>query len=200
MQVFSNEPDESGMSARGQMAIYLERCKEFVDNFGTGKEPRNLLFYGQVGSGKTFLCSCIAKAILDKQHVVIYNMAPVLFEMLNNLRFRRNLEKIPESFQSDLETCDLLIIDDIGSEFSSNTSQSDLLSIINTRIMTDKQTVLSSNLSMEDIKVGYTDRLVSRLFGYYTRLQFIGVDLRIRKYADEAKKAATRSESSKRQQ
>jgi DNA replication protein DnaC len=174
----ADEPNELKDSPRANMQVVVETCKDFVNGFGQGKAARNLYLYGKAGAGKTFLCSCIAKAMLDKQYVVIYNTAPALFDMLGDARFGKNLDKIPSSLRSDMETCDLLILDDLGSEIVTSVSNSDLFAIINERVRLNKSTVISSNLSTKDLRSTYNDRVVSRILGSYTILELYGDDLR----------------------
>ena len=135
----------------------------------------NLLFCGETGTGKTFLANCIAKSLLDKEKIVIYQTAFKLLEILEEIRFRDSDNK--EKYNLLFET-DLLIIDDLGTEMTNTFTNSELFNIINSRLLSNKKTIISTNLSPMEIMDRYDDRIFSRLFSKFTVLHFFGKDLR----------------------
>jgi len=168
------------MSPRARMEAIHGVCKEFTEGF-MGEEKRgNLLFYGEPGLGKTFLCNCIAKEILDKGATVLYSTAPKLFKALEVFRFNRQEAGDPETVEA-LTEVDLLIIDDLGTEVSTLVTASELFNILNTRLLENRSIVISTNLSPAEIKNQYSERIVSRFFGEFKMLKFIGDDIRVKK-------------------
>ena len=158
----------------------MEQNFEIVQNFiaDFGKEYKNLLFYGETGLGKTFLCTCIANELLDEGRFVIYVTAPKLFKMIEEERFSKTEDEEPSKFLEDLMEAELLIIDDLGSEFSTILSASETFNIINSRIIDRKPTVISTNLTPSDWANHYSDRIISRFAGDYELLKFYGEDIR----------------------
>ncbi len=181
ISLYSDEVEEAyGMSPKAYMKNILKTCEEFVKNFD--KKDENLLFSGRPGLGKTFLSTCIAKELINKQYSVIYETAYKTFSMLEELKFKKaeNEEKL--KFKVDkLYSCDLLILDDLGSEFSTHYTTSALFDIINSRLISGKKTVINTNLSISELSEKYGERVVSRLYGHYQLLNFIGSDIRIDK-------------------
>lgn len=173
---FSEEPFESeGMTPRENMRRVVAECEGYVINFNETDE--NLLFYGPTGQGKTFLCNCIAKALLDKGSTVVYQTAFNLIKVLENQRFSQGDQKDKMGYQY-LFDADLLIIDDLGTEFVNTFSTLELFNVINTRLLNKKKTVISTNLSPSQLKETYSERISSRLFGHYQFIYFYGKDLR----------------------
>lgn len=165
-------------SESDRMKEIIEKCRRFADDFG--KRYENILLYGDVGVGKTFLTNCMAKAILDKGYSVIYFTSMRLFDTLSRELFRYD-ENGSWDVQKDIYTCDLLIIDDLGTESVNSFVASRLFDIINERDLRKKSTIISTNLSFEDIDGRYTERNFSRIFGSYTVLHPDVEDIRIRK-------------------
>ncbi len=175
LDIFSDEPFEGqSLTPKENMMNILNVCEGFVFNFDVNKED-NLLFYGETGIGKTFLTNCIAKSLLDKGKIVIYQTAFRLLEILGDLRFRNNNDKDKYNL---LFEADLLIIDDLGTEMTNTFTNSELFNIINSRLLTNKKTIISTNLSPKEMMDRYDDRIFSRLFSMYTVLHFFGKDLR----------------------
>lgn len=174
MNLFSDEIFEGqSISPKQNMMEILNICEGFTFNFDENKEE-NLLFYGDTGLGKTFLTNCIAKALLDRGKIVIYQTAFKLLEILGDLRFRNsNKEKYDLLFEADL-----LIIDDLGTEMTNTFTNSELFNIINSRLLANKKTIISTNLSPKEMMDRYDDRIFSRLFSMFTVLHFYGKDLR----------------------
>lgn len=158
----------------------LEYCHHYIDNFG--KEHGNILFYGQSGVGKTFLSNCIAKELLDSGYSVIYLTSHQLFDILETKAFRKEeMKDIDKSIISMLYTCDLLIIDDLGTELINNFTESQLFSCIQERLLANVGTIISTNFSFNDIKNNYNERIFSRLTGNYKLIKIAGDDIRIKK-------------------
>ena len=166
-------------SPQENMQRILSRCRTFAELFGD-KSQRDLLLVGAPGLGKTFLSACIARVVSEKGFSVVYDSAPSIFERFEKRRFAPYGE---ETRQADADTrryltCDLLILDDLGTEFVSPFFQSVLYELINTRLVEDKRTVISTNLSREELNKRYLPQVVSRLEGEYQFLPFIGQDIR----------------------
>ena len=181
LSLYSDEIDEDyGMSPKAYMGRLLELCRNFVKNFDS--ESTNLLFWGDPGLGKTFLSTCIAKELISTNHSVIYETAYKTFSMLEELKFKRSDNEDKLKFKVDkLYSCDLLILDDLGSEFSTQYTTASLFDIINSRLISGKKTVINTNLSITELTKKYGERVVSRLYGHYKVLNFIGSDIRIDK-------------------
>lgn len=140
----------------------------------------NYYFYGNSGLGKTFMCSCIAKKLLDEGNSVIYMSAYSLADLLEKNRFRHDeLEDDDESIDM-LFDADLLIIDDLGTESPTSVTASEIFKVINNRLINRKSTVISSNLSPRELSGAYSDRVVSRIVGHYTVHHFYGNDIRMK--------------------
>ena len=180
---FSNEP------LSGELLTPLENIKRVRDYvFSYIQEfpkaiPANLLFYGSTGTGKTFFCNCIAKELLDRGYTVLYMTAYELCRALEAHRFRDKSRPVSEdgSIQDLIQNIDLLIIDDLGTEFSTSLSVSDLFHCINQRILLQKATIISTNLTLSQISQVYSDRMFSRISGNYMLLKLFGPDLRLPK-------------------
>ncbi len=175
---------DGALSEYDMMRKNVEVSRDFIEHFGD--PPKNLLLMGQAGTGKTFLSHCIAKELLDRYHPVIYLSAGQLFDLLAKQAFSREEEEEPQETESDLFSCDLLIIDDLGTELSNAFVGSRLFACINERILRRKSTLISTNLSMNDMLRIYTERVTSRLIGNYEILRFPDKDIRILKKTREA--------------
>lgn len=158
----------------------LNIVKSFINNFNTKYE--NLLIYGNTGVGKTFLSNCIAKELLDKGHTVIYLTSFQLFDILEKYKFKTSEDQddITNHFEYILD-CDLLIIDDIGTEMNNTFITSQLYQCINERHLKQKSTIISTNLSFDQLKNNYSERIFSRISSNYTLLKIIGEDIRLQK-------------------
>lgn len=168
----------TGRSARTMMVDTLKICRRFIDGFG--KEFQNLFFYGDVGVGKTYLSTCIAREIMNWEYSVLYFSAPRLFSMLSQSKFDRN--DVDAKNMSDYAFgCDLLIIDDLGSEYTNAFIASQFFTCINERLIHRKSTIISTNLSLDSIADLYTERSFSRITSNYAMLKIIGDDIRIKK-------------------
>lgn len=155
----------------------LEQAQAFVDHFG--KTNENLLLYGNTGVGKTFLTNCIAKELLDRRFSVLYFSSAAFFELLAKNTFEQNLDEKDTS--SYIFNCDLLIIDDLGTEMANSFVLSKFFDTINRRLLAGKSMLISTNLSVEALKETYTERSFSRILGNYILVKLIGNDIRIQK-------------------
>ncbi len=180
IRFYSEEVDpQNGASPRANIKKILSVCMDFANNFD--KQYSNLLLYGKSGLGKTFLCNCIAKELLDKGKTVLYVTAFQLFKMIEHERFNKEELEEPSQLLEIILTVDLLIIDDLGTEFATILSTSELFNFINNRLLEKKNTIISTNLSPSDFISQYSDRIVSRIQGNYKMLKFFGDDIRIKK-------------------
>jgi DNA replication protein DnaC len=176
IEFFSDEPfEKEPITPRENMKRLLAECEGYTLDFEASED--NLLFYGPTGQGKTFLCNCIAKALLDQGQTVVYQTAFNLIKVLEKQRFSQENKKDDLGYQY-LFDADLLIIDDLGTEFVNTFSTLELFNVVNTRLLNKKKTVISTNLSPSQLKETYSERISSRLFGHYQFLYFYGRDLR----------------------
>ena len=166
----------TGLSPREQMEINYEFCVEYARHFRPGPD-RNLLFNGAPGLGKTFLSACIAREVVDHGYSVVYDTAIHLFSCLEKQKFGGGseeelhmAERIPE--------CDLLILDDLGTEMSTGFISPALYTIINSRILSEKPTIISTNYTIPQLSQRYTPQIASRLDGEYRLIPFAGTDIR----------------------
>ena len=154
----------------------LDEAKNFVKNFDN--LSYNLFFYGKCGLGKTFLSSIIAKELLEQGKTVSYARATKMFSLYDDYKFRDYSKK--EEIDN-LYNCDLLVIDDLGSEFLSKTSISFLFDLINERLINNKKIIINTNLEIKDFSENYTVRLTSRIYENFKIYGFLGEDIRIQK-------------------
>ena len=176
LDYYSPQPDPStGMAPRKAMAGVLEYCQQYAAHFGRG--AKSLLCTGPTGLGKTHLSLAIAGAVLEQGHTVIYGSAMNLLGRLERERFARYGEQSEDAGRALLE-CDLLILDDLGAEFSTAFTQSSIYNIVNTRMMASQPVIISTNLSAAQLNEKYGERVTSRVIGNYTVLRFFGSDVR----------------------
>lgn len=168
---------KTGRSARAIMEDTLKICHQFIDTFGT--DFRNLFFYGDVGVGKTYLSTCIARELMEREFSVLYFSAPQLFNSLARTAFNKK-DVDAGNMNEYIFNCDLLIIDDLGSEYTNGFIASQFFTCINERLLHRKSTIISTNLSLEALADLYTERSFSRITSSYTLLKIIGDDIRIK--------------------
>ena len=154
-------------------------CHQFVNNFETTKE--NLFLYGNVGVGKSFLSCCIAKELLDKGNSVLYFSSSHLFDTLKESDFGKDSKENLYTSKEDIYNCDLVVIDDLGTELTNSYVSTRLFSLINERILRNKSTIISTNLSLKDLRELYSDRIFSRITTKYKLCKLSGPDIRIYK-------------------
>ena len=161
-------------SPRERMTGILSFCKEYAAGFDTSSQ--SILMYGETGLGKTHLSLAIAGEAIGKGWRVLYNSAQNIFNMLQREYFGKS--DPAEQFESLVLECDLLVIDDLGAEFSTSFTDASLYNIVNTRINTGLPTIISTNLSLKALEERYSHRISSRLIGEYVLLGFVGADVR----------------------
>lgn len=184
IDIFKDEPFEGEtMTPRENMTDIVGIAEGFINNFDENN-GQNLLFYGTTGLGKTFLCSCIAKSLLDKNKIVIYQTAFTILEILESRRFGKGDKRLGEYQYDLLFDSDLLIIDDLGTEISNTFTNAEIFNIVNTRIIKGKKTIISTNLTPKEISEIYTDRVFSRILDKFLPLKFYGKDLRWEQYSE----------------
>ena len=173
---------ETSISPRRSMEDIYEFCIEYARKF-SGKSM-NLLFIGAPGLGKTFLSACTARVVADNGFSVVYDMAGSIFSKFEDMQFQRtdDLIGVREEIKRYME-CDLLIIDDLGTEMTTTFTISVLYEIINTRLITGKKTLVSTNLTSQELHKKYSEQIMSRLEGEYQVLRFHGDDIRKKKNA-----------------
>lgn len=167
----------NGLTPYNNMQQVVSICRSFADNFD--KEFSNLLLFGDTGVGKTFLSNCIAKELLDSAHSVIYLTAIELFKKFEEQDFgNKNNNEAGYDYILD---CDLLIIDDLGTEVGNSYTNSKLFYCINERMLRKKSVLISTNLSLSEIRDTYSERVFSRITSCYKILKLFGADIRILK-------------------
>jgi len=164
------------ISPRDNMKNILKIVKNFIYNFDSPDE-KNLLFTGNTGLGKTFLSNCIANEILNINKTVLYQTAPVMLDTILDYRFNKNDGLI----YKEILNVDLLIIDDLGTESAHSMKFTELFNIINSRIISNKKTLISTNLDVNELLKTYDERIFSRLAGNYNICRFFGEDIRLKK-------------------
>ena len=168
----------TGLSAFATARQAVDTCHQFIDDFEN--KPKNLFFYGSTGVGKTFLSNCIAKELLDKGYSVIYFTAFQLFDILSKGIFEKDADAI--AAHQNIFDCDLLVIDDLGTELSNSFTTSQLFLCVNERLLRHKSTIISTNLNFNQIVDIYSERTFSRICGDYTMIKlFSKMDIRIQK-------------------
>lgn len=179
---YSDEsPDPAtGMTPLANIRRIVAECRQFIQSFDT--ESGNFFFYGDTGVGKTFLSHCISRELLDTAHSVIYFTAFELFDLFSKTTFRRDEgDDELKRMHSYIFDCDLLIIDDLGTELTNSFVSSQLFLCINERILRKKSTIISTNLHMNVFRDTYTERVFSRISSHYTMRKLLGDDIRILK-------------------
>lgn len=181
---YSEEALPSGVSPRRQMGANLNAARNFAKHFvnNTHSEAGNLFLHGETGLGKTLMCNAIFNEVVQAGSLALYVPAPELFGLVEVSRFSKNEEEQYEAEVSVelLYDADLLIIDDLGSEFSTVVTSAELFNILNTRLLHKRAMIISSNLSFQNIQSTYSDRVCSRILGNFTMLKFCGEDMRLK--------------------
>ena len=166
-----------GFSPRSVMEKTYQNCRRYA--MGFTMKAGNLLFSGNTGLGKTFLSACIARSVADQGFSVVYESAGHLFSALEKARFENNEED--RRAAAKYRECDLLILDDLGTELPGQFVTAALYSLVNDRLLENKPTIISTNLSEEELVRRYNPQIASRLRGSYRRMAFVGDDIRLLK-------------------
>lgn len=174
----------TGISPLQNIKKVVSVCKDFIEDFQYN--DTNLFLYGETGVGKTFLTNCIAKEIIDKSYSVIYLSAIKMFDILAKATFHYDKEDYNTDYiMKHIHECDLLIIDDLGTELTNSFTSSALFGCINERYLNKKSTIISTNYSIEDLKNYYSERIFSRITSNYTLLKIYGDDIRVKKKLED---------------
>jgi len=169
---------DGAVSPRQQMQAILNKCRVFAESFPCGGE--SLLFLGRTGLGKTHLSLAIANEVAKNGAAVAYASAQDLVDRAERAKFGRDNGGDAEFVQGAL-SCDLLILDDLGTEFSSQMAAATLFQVVNTRLLERRSTIISTNLSPQELQDRYSERLASRILCSYSALPFAGNDIRLQK-------------------
>lgn len=176
LEWYSDRARDGGVSPQENMKAVYDVCAEYAYQFG--KNPGNLLLFGAPGLGKTHLSAAIAREVSGKGYSVVYDTAAHVFEQFEAQKFSREED---EEISADVERvlqCDLLILDDLGTEMVTAFVQSALYRIVNTRLMEKKSTILNTNLTPGELGRRYSPQIASRIEGEYQILPFLGEDIR----------------------
>ena len=175
VKVYPDIQDEIlGISQREQMKNVVDYCRDYAKYFT--RRSDGLIMLGKTGLGKTHLSLAIASAVIDKGYNVYYGSVPAVMNKLEKEHFGRGNSE--ESLLEEICECDLLILDDLGAEFSTQFTVAQLYNILNTRMINNVPTIISTNLTMREIEEKYSQRVASRIVGNCTPIQFCGRDVR----------------------
>ena len=173
LDLYPTEPDPNlGVSPRQLMERTFRRCRRYAREFGAGAP--SLLFTGDPGLGKTFLSACIARAVADNGFSVVYDTAGKLFSDFEAVKFGGNQQDLTRKYLQ----CDLLIIDDLGTEMTTQFTQSVLYRVLNDRLLENRPVIVSTNLSDQALRQRYSAPIASRLLGAFEVCLFLGQDIR----------------------
>lgn len=175
LEYYPKEYDpQIGVSPRGLMEMVFQMCKKYATTFSL-KSP-SLLFTGGTGLGKTMLSGAIARVVSDREYSVCYDTAGKVFADFESEKFGG-----ATGITNKYMTCDLLILDDLGTEMTTQFTQSALYTLVNGRMMASLPTIISTNLSADDLGKRYSPQIASRLLGFYNMTRFVGKDIRFMK-------------------
>lgn len=178
LNMYSHEVDrESGVSPYDKMQKIFNYCVQYARTFTP--DSKTLLLRGGTGLGKTHLSLAIANEVTKRGYGVIYVSAPMLMSTLSNMHFSK--EENDAEYLDMLTKCDLLIIDDLGTEFSTQFSTTQFYNLCNSRMLLKKPLIINTNLSISELEKSYSSRFVSRIYGEGVRLNFVGDDIRLKK-------------------
>ena len=178
LDYYSDRPDpKTGISPRAIMSRGYDICRDYAENFTPASG--NLLFNGGTGLGKTFLSACIAREVAARGYSVSYETASHLFAKLEKHRFHPDEETAQEIKR--LQECDLLIIDDLGTELPGQFVTASLYALLNDRLLANKPMVISTNLILDEVSQRYSPQIRSRLEGSFKVIPFMGQDIRVMK-------------------
>ena len=174
LRYYSDDAEGAAISPREQMRMVYEFCRDYAEHFG--KNSVNLLFRGDTGLGKTFLSACVARVVSEKGFSVVYETTVNAIAAFEAQRFRYTEEA--DALVERLTGCELLILDDLGTEMTTDFSRSAVYTLINARLLNGTKTIISTNLSAEELRDKYTAAISSRIEGEYQDLPFVGRDIR----------------------
>lgn len=178
LDVYPDRVDsDMGVNVRAVMQKTYQNCWNYAKNFT--EDAGNLLFSGNTGLGKTFLSACIARAVADKGYSVVYESAAHLFSRMEQAKFAGDEEA--KAYVQRYNNCDLLIVDDLGTEMGGQFTVSALYTLLNDRLLAGKPMIISTNLNSEELAQRYSPQIVSRLDGNFKHLFFLGDDIRVKK-------------------
>ena len=168
----------NGVSPRETMTMVLGACRKFADNFPA--VSANLLFQGGTGLGKTYLSACIARVVAAKGYSVCYDSAAAALDNYERAKFSRDIAESESAAMRvrRMQDCDLMILDDLGTEMPTPMSQSALYTLLNSRLVSGKKTIISTNLTNDELARRYTPQTASRILGEFLALPFCGRDIR----------------------
>lgn len=176
LDLYSDIATKDKMSDRARMQSNLEKCKEFAESFSRENPPTSLMMVGKTGLGKTHLSTAIAARVLDRGFSVLYDSAANIFSTMEKVQYGRE----DEDAQQGYFAADLLIIDDLGTEFPGKFTASALFLLVNTRLNHKKPMIINTNLEPIMLEKRYEQRVFSRFFGEFDALPFVGEDARLR--------------------
>ena len=180
--LYSEEPlPGAAVSPRFAMERILGTCRRYADSFPDVNA--NLLFQGGTGLGKTYLSACIARVVADKGYSVCYDSAAAALDCFDAQKFSRDPEQAEAAARRvrRMLDCDLMILDDLGTEFVTAASAAALYTLVNSRLNARKKTIISTNCSDEELQKKYSPQICSRLAGDFLRMRFVGQDIRLMK-------------------
>lgn len=184
---YSDEPDgEHKLTPRANIENVYRALLHFIKGMkayqtGDTTAKGNILFQGGTGVGKTFLSNCVAKELLDAGYTVLYVSAGSLFDQIADVIMNRNQIPGSHEFYQSINACDVLIIDDLGTEYTNSFTNAHLYNLINDRLLERKPMIISTNLSLSEIKEHYSERISSRIYDSYLILKIYGDDIRLAK-------------------
>ena len=178
LSLYSDQSAPGALSPRANMTRVLGVCKKFAENFP--QVSTNLLLQGDTGLGKTFLSACIARVVASKGYSVCYDSASAALDAFERQKFARDPEEAEAAARRvrQMLSCDLMILDDLGTEMVTPFSTSALYTLLNTRLVNGKRSILSTNCPDEELQRRYSAQICSRLDGEFLRLPFTGTDIR----------------------
>ena len=179
LSLYPDSPDpDDGSVPRERMKRVLDFCRRYADNFAP--HSRNLLFRGDTGLGKTYLSACIARVVAGKGFSVCYDTASSALELYEKAKFSRDSAEGEQAALRirRMESCDLMILDDLGTEMLTQMSQSALYTLVNNRLVNKRPMIISTNLLEDELTRRYTPQIASRILGEFQTIPFVGEDIR----------------------
>lgn len=180
LSLYPTETDPvTGLVPREAMNYVFNACRRYAENFSAGSV--NLLFQGGTGLGKTFLSACIARTVAAAGFSVCYETASAALDYYERAKFSRDMAESEEASVrvKRMESCDLMILDDLGTEMLTPMSQSALYSLLNNRLVNGRKTIISTNYSLPELQKKYSPQIYSRISGEFMALPFVGKDIRL---------------------